>query len=619
MTRFFVLIFAALIASSAVNLQAAEGDIEFYSVRPSILNLEPAKDDLGKKPAQLLTGIVDFIAEMRAFYPDSYFYILARDGEAIFDLWKLLFPGDFEKGRVKLVNISTPSKEDPNLKSYLKTMGIIEDIERGRHVIALDSGYEGRIVDAINAILKRKGKLYAHLMSSAHKEIPSSRISTFPFMPEALKKSEVEDDDYVSEAAYIAVEVLEGIQHYTETATGYAQIDGGKWEATSIEISPAEKKKAMTFMARLKRFALSRETRKQAQRSYDLINRAMTMLRGDAPVVRKDVESLTRDFKAEGIEGVWADLRESVGKGTITQYNPARYQEIFAAVPLELKALDDVHAEDGMTEIEEREEEIEKLAGKQAVAVSNSDASDDFWVADIIRLYLRGMEEAAERQEIFDDFKKHKKEFRRPMRGDEGAIGKKLGEGIRSDVYELGESRVIKVAYDAEDMTALEGEKLVFDFLKKNEKIYPFRLLEILEMGPQGIFLIKPRVQKDAIGKYILKKNGQLTPAQLRSLEEVYDLSLKLAKDTGLSLDIKSDNLVWTNKGWAILDLGPRTMSHPYFFTLECKTFAQYLEIWNSDSGARSGVMDVEDYISQSQRQCEAAVIRGYRELKADN
>jgi hypothetical protein len=611
---------------------AAEGETEFYSARPGIETVEISNEDLGKKSTKLLTGIVDFIAEMRAFYPDSVFYILARDGEAIYDLWKLLFPQDFAKGRVKLINVSTPSKEDPNLKSYLKSVGLIEDIEMGRHVVALDSGYEGRIVDAINEILRKKGKLYAHLMSSAHTEIPSSRISTRTFLASALRKKDVEDEDYVSEAADMAVVALEDIQHFTETATSYERLANGKWDAASIEISRQLKRKALAFMGGLKRLAMSAETQAQAKRSYALIERAMKMLRGDDLVTPQEVKALTADLQAAGIEGVWADLRESVGKGTIAIYNPLRYQEIFAAVPEDLKSLDDVWEEDGLGEIREREAEIAKLAAKQAVAkpavkpaqprdqaAQQIKAGDDFWVADIIRLYLRGLEEEGERQEIFDAFKAGKKAFRHPSSGGDGAIGKKIGEGVRSDVYVLGARDIIKTAYDAEDMTALEGEKLVFDFLKRNAAKYPFRLLEITEMGPKGIYLIKPRIEKDTIGKYILRNNGALTREQLRSLEAVYNVSRQLAEDPGISLDIKADNLVWTNKGWMILDLGARTMSHPYFFTLECPSFARYLEIWNSDSDSRSGVMDVEDYIMNSRRACEAAVIHGYRELKADD
>ncbi len=598
------------LALSPIQLIGAEG-LEPYSSRPSIDAVEPAGSELNSKARKLLKGLVDFIIEMRAFYPNSTFYILARDGEPIFDLWQLLFPEDFGKKRVKLINISRSSYASENFTEYLESTGLPNEARKGRHLVVLDSGYEGSIVNAINAYLKDDGvKLYAHLMSSAHPEIPSSRVSTRTFLATA-KRRDVADGDYVSEAAELAVEQLENIVHYTETASDYQKYRGG-WQPTSVSTDEKTKIAALAFTAGVKRYALARERKAEVAQTEKLFARVIGMIQAPNALKKAEIEALTADLKEAELEDVWADLRESIGKGTLSQYNPSRVAELFYHLPAKLKALNDIDEEEGLGAVEEREAEIAQLAATQK--------SDSFWVADIIRLYRSGIEpqELRARGRLHKQFMDEFESFSRPVRGDAGTVGEKLGEGVRSDVYELGKARVIKVAYEAEDMTALEGEALVFEFLKDNAERYPIRLLPVLEKGEKGLFLIKSRVKKDSIGKYILRKNGKLSAAQLHGLEKVYEVSRQLAEDTGISLDIKSDNLFWADGAWNILDLGPRTMSHPYFFTLERKSFQEYLEIWDSDSSSRSGVMDVEDYIRQSQRECEAAVIKGYRELKAD-
>jgi hypothetical protein len=349
-----------------------------------------------------------------------------------------------------------------------------------------------------------------------------------------------------------------------------------------------------------------------------LFARLMKAIQSPQALKRADIEALTSDLKAAELEEVYADLRESIGKETVTHFNPKRLMELWDYVPAKLYELNDIDDDEGLNAVEEREQELEELAEAQEDQLEGEDSG--FWVADIIRLYLNALEpaEVKARTRIHEEFMENIKNFSRRLGGKSAQVGKKIGEGVRSDVYLLGEDHVIKVAYEPEDMAAIEGEAQVYDFLKLNAGEFPVQLLEILERGERGMFLIKPRVEKETIGKYILKANGKLSPAQLRSLEDVYNVSRRLAEQTGISLDIKSDNLYWTKKGWAILDLGARTMSHPYFFTLERKSFAEYLEIWNSDSGSREGVMDVEDYIRQSRRACEDAVITGYRELKAD-
>lgn len=612
--QIFISLALALPANSYAASEAME--TEFYSDRPEISEIQAARGGLDAADKRVLRGLINFVIELRVFYPESTFYILARDGEPIFDLWKLLFPQDFQKNRVKLVNISRVSLQHKSMRDYLKSTGLIEDAKRGKHLVAVDSGYEGSIVDAINVILQDEGagKLFAHLMSSAHNEIPSSRVSTRPFLA-AAKRKEVEDGDYVSEAAELAVEELEKIAHYTQTANAYERTGSGAWEAVSATNTPEGHIEALKYMAGLKQFAIENAQREQVAQTTELFTRLLEMARAERPLNRAAVEGLTADLEKAGLEDVYGDLREAMGKETIALFNPARLVELWKFVPQKFYALSDIDDEEIMSALQEREEEVAELAATQR------DRSGDFWVVDIIRLYLNALssEEAAAREQIHSEFMEAMPRFTRKLDGKTSSIGKKIGEGIRSDVYELGRGYVIKVAYESEDMAAIEGEALVYDFLKKNADKYPLRLLDILERGPRGMFLIKPRVEKDTIGKYILKGGNPLSAAQLKSLEQVYEVSRRLAEDTGVSLDIKSDNLVWTPQGWAILDLGARTMSHPYFFTLERQSFSEYLKIWNSDSGERSGVMDVEDYIRQSQRACEEAVVTGYRKLKADN
>ena len=101
-----ILKLALLIICTQSYLIYAQEDhsMELYSERPSLSNLEAkpwlpfiGKSDFDRevgqiraaKWAKIKSGMLNYLAELKTFYPDEHLFFLARDGEYFFELNKI--------------------------------------------------------------------------------------------------------------------------------------------------------------------------------------------------------------------------------------------------------------------------------------------------------------------------------------------------------------------------------------------------------------------------------------------------------------------------------------------------------------------------------------------------
>ena len=104
-------------------------------------------------------------------------------------------------------------------------------------------------------------------------------------------------------------------------------------------------------------------------------------------------------------------------------------------------------------------------------------------------------------------------------------------------------------------------------------------LVPVLEMGPLGSFLKRPRLAPEGMATNI----ASLSAPQRRELETLFEKARALARRTGVALDLKASNLYWNGSTWQMFDVGARRSYRPYGYTTDLPDFATYLEVLRFD------------------------------------
>src|SRR5690606_9223792 len=112
------------------------------------------------------TGILRFLASLE-FYPKDYvFYFLGRDGEPLYDMARVFHRNDRGMlSRLRMINVSRPSKMDTHLWDYLAQEGIsAAEAAKGRRFLLVDTGMRGTVSDRIleTAPSELKDKILSH-------------------------------------------------------------------------------------------------------------------------------------------------------------------------------------------------------------------------------------------------------------------------------------------------------------------------------------------------------------------------------------------------------------------------------------------------------------------------
>lgn len=153
-----------------------------------------------------------------------------------------------------------------------------------------------------------------------------------------------------------------------------------------------------------------------------------------------------------------------------------------------------------------------------------------------------------------------------------------LGEGYSGEVILMKNGDVYKFPLEAQAGISLEVEYAVNRHLYNNFNHYEIKVDKIIERGENGLFLKKKLIEDDQMANVILK-NSKLSKIQLKQLKKFFKNAKKYARETGIGLDLKSENLQWDGTDWVLFDTGPRTSYLPYGFTLDIDSFNDYLRV----------------------------------------
>lgn len=159
---------------------------------------------------------------------------------------------------------------------------------------------------------------------------------------------------------------------------------------------------------------------------------------------------------------------------------------------------------------------------------------------------------------------------------------RQLGSGSNGEVFLGKDGAVYKLAAEAKKAPALQMEQFVNADLKANYDRFGIRVDEILEAGDNGAYLKKRYYDPRQLGHNI----GRHSDIQIKALRRLFNGAVRYAKERGIGLDIKSENLWWNGEEWVLIDCGPRLGFRPFGYTLDIGSFDRFLQWWNAGQGA---------------------------------
>jgi hypothetical protein len=345
---------------------------EFYSVRPHITTIKATSQKINSAKLndisveRVLEGYVDFIIELYLLYPDCTRYHLARDGETAYDLdwliWQHYRNSSTPVGESpELINISSNTFSDSNLKDYLKDKNVFNKNSKPGllPVIFVDTGLDGTIHDAITKLLSsKKLSIRSHFVTSANPQIPSSRIATRTFF-KSSRISESKKEDYL-DAVDQFVYGVENFPHFTETSTSF-EIDPATRDLEAFsepDQTLDEKKEALKLMDIVKSYGNRKSTLKRVQLILSSLTPFMQSLKGSKPLNEKEVQKAYEFTKEMKWLTFWPDLRESFAKGNFVGSSD-RLSELWNLIPGGIPTLNDLE-DDELEVVESKEDQIYK-------------------------------------------------------------------------------------------------------------------------------------------------------------------------------------------------------------------------------------------------------------------
>ncbi len=583
---------------------AGQVEGEAYSKRPHIRAIEPA-DAKNRQLEKTFKGYLDFIIELHLLYEGQPRFHLARDGELAYDIdwmiWNQL-PSRSRGLEPRLINISTDSSQSRHLYTYMQQVGLV-DADADKIPVLIDTGFDGTIPNAVNALLApKKQKVLGHMITSSHPVIPSSRVASVPFFPRL--GSEEKREEYL-DAVSEQVEAIENLPHYTETAADYKRTKNGFEPWSAAIASDAHKEVALKNMASAKEFSQREESLERVKTLIKILKPLMQALKSSDPLKPSMVEDIYEATKELKFTMFWPDLREAMAGGNF-QVHPDRWTELWKMIPRGLPKMYDLESEE-IEKLERDERRLLKSTNKRS-------DPDEIFIETLLEHHriMDNPAEEARRDELRAQVRAQVKSGEFPFKGQMLKVGKKLGEGVRAKVYELGEDYIIKVPHEGNDLRYLEVEAMVARYLEEHEKKYEIPVLSVLEEGESGSYLIKKKFPRERVADKIWNGSREsFNTSQHIRLIQMYEAGKRLAAETGVGLDLKIDNLAWIKNRWVLFDTGPRTSYGPYSMTLEVPDYDSFLKLWMVDE-ERHNSISIESVIQKIRAgDCESVLVNG--------
>jgi hypothetical protein len=306
---------ALLLTTSIVNLStgcksvdARQGSEilaeEDYSVRPEAVDLSSKSGNFGETWEGAKAGQVEALALFTEMYPDYEIYFLARDGEYLYDMARLLLPS---QKRFHLLNVSRHTMDDEMLVDYLAQEGISEkSLKSGKKVLLVDSGFMGSIPEKIKSEFSAAARknIKGHLLDSSNSVYPSTEVA----------KQHVDIGNY------------EGLAHYAGRSVSYAK-KGGKIRViteSEDEDGTVSRKTAKAMMQDLAHYAGLQSTKNE----FALRRKIWSYLRSQAEIsvgtnhLQAAMQNVTNEVwgkvPQERLEAIFLDFVQILSVNAVT-------------------------------------------------------------------------------------------------------------------------------------------------------------------------------------------------------------------------------------------------------------------------------------------------------------
>ncbi len=158
-------------------------------------------------------------------------------------------------------------------------------------------------------------------------------------------------------------------------------------------------------------------------------------------------------------------------------------------------------------------------------------------------------------------------------------LKKRLGQGYNADVFLSDSKQVFKIPIKSKYAHKMHIEYLVNRFLLSSK--YRIHVDQIISHGENFSYLEKEYLDSRYFASEILK-SSKLSSEQLKDLKKLFLEARRFSRDTGIGLDIKSENLFWNFKSshWVLFDCGPRMSYKTFGYTTDLLNFKSYLREW---------------------------------------
>lgn len=267
--------------------------IETVGSRPLPAEIMPARWQQNRE------GMLRFLAEMMAFYPTENLYFMARDGEYLYDMARILFRGEQQiLDRFHLLNVSRVSMESDLLNEYLIQEGFTRDQLTARRAVLIDTCCEGTIDTEIRESLPRwaEGRVVSHFFESSNSGIPSSRVYLETHSP-------TRDISTIT--------VTENIPHYTNSSIDYALRNGRYVPIADDEAAAHTQAYAEAIMEDIRHFSEAPETLERFQILRQHMETVVHAAHGLVPLDINAVNRSLRYLEEHGIHGLLQDIRDA--------------------------------------------------------------------------------------------------------------------------------------------------------------------------------------------------------------------------------------------------------------------------------------------------------------------
>jgi hypothetical protein len=572
--------------TATLSLPSAAAEKHFPYDRPHISEL---RGELGQSNTAIdphvLEGISNFVMEQRIFYSGYRRIYLLRDAELMFDIDWLLWSKFSDKKAIDpeptVLNLSRKNISDPLVREYLQQEGLFSNAQ---NIVLIDTGFEGSIINFVNQLRAERGlsKLRSHLISSSHEDSASSRIASVPYLDsvESQKKYTTAQKEDFLDLVDMQISDIEGLPKFNKTSDHFVRIGNKILPSSQSRSSKDDVSAAASIQRSVYEWASRKSTIMLASKLESTLGPLLDQLNPTHPGLpsAEVIQTAKATIEKHHLEWFWQDLREAAAKGRINipqEKLLPLWNQVFGGAKPELFDLE-----------EDQRIIIEKHEAKKSGAVPdlqsvNHQSEPASLIDQLVQMRQSLSRDKKLLRSIYLDTQKMLASKSLTLGNKTHRIGRKIGSGVRSDVYELGETMALKVAGSPEDIPYLAVEIELNHLLNNYFEGYDIAALPMVAFDPNSGFIVRDRIRKEDLGSSIEARG--LSSRKKEKLRLLFENARSFAKDHGVGLDLKPDNIAWIDDRWVVFDLGPRTSYGPFAFTLDLRNFEEFLALWTYD------------------------------------